>query len=100
MTASGQHSPHRRWAAVAVTALLFAPGTQAQTAITDSNIALAADAWVNSPTTAAATYGNIVGWNTAAVTSMYQGSPTLLWLLSSVFAAPERCCLLSLHRIP
>ncbi len=38
----------------------------------DGNIGAAATAWVTNPTTAAATYGNIADWNTAAVTSMYQ----------------------------
>ena len=38
--------------------------------ITNANIATAATAWVESPTTAAATYGDIAEWNTAAVTLM------------------------------
>jgi surface protein len=40
------------------------------TCITNGNIGMAAVAWVTSPSAAAVTYGNIVDWNTAAVTSM------------------------------
>jgi surface protein len=40
--------------------------------ITNANIGTAATAWVTDPATAAATYGNIGDWNTAAVSSMYQ----------------------------
>jgi surface protein len=49
------------------------------TAITDANVDTAVTAWIADPTTAATTYGNIGGWNTAAVTSMsglFQGQPT------------------------
>ncbi len=38
--------------------------------ISDGNIGAAVTAWITSPTTATATYGNIGDWNTAAVTSM------------------------------
>ncbi len=38
--------------------------------ITNGNIGAAVTAWVTSPSVSAATYGNIVDWNTAAVTSM------------------------------
>jgi hypothetical protein len=49
----------------------FTPVAQAQpTTITNGNIGAAVTAWVTNPTTAAATYGNIADWNTAAVTSM------------------------------
>ena len=58
------------WLAVLATVLLAAPGTHAVTAITNANIGTAVTAWITSPTTATTTYGNIVGWNTAAVTSM------------------------------
>ncbi len=42
----------------------------AQTAITNANIGDAATAWLTSQTFATTTYGNIVDWNTVAVTSM------------------------------
>ncbi len=45
---------------------------QTQTAITNANIGAAATAWATNPTTAAATYGNIADWNTAAVTGLYR----------------------------
>jgi surface protein len=49
------------------------PVAQAQpTTITNGNIGTAATAWATDPTTAAATYGNIADWNTAAVSSMYR----------------------------
>ena len=51
--------------------LLFLPAhVAAQTSITNANIAAAATAWVTNPVTATTTYGSIVDWNTAAVTSM------------------------------
>ena len=48
----------------------FTPVAQGQTAITNGNIGAAVTAWATSPTTAATTYGNIVDWNTAAVSCM------------------------------
>jgi hypothetical protein len=36
----------------------------------DANIGTAATAWLTSPSTATATYGNIADWDTSAVTSM------------------------------
>ena len=38
------------------------------TAITNANIGTAVTAWCSDPTTAAATYGNISGWDTSSVT--------------------------------
>jgi hypothetical protein len=68
----------RRLAGLAL--LLVLPArVAAQTAITDANFKTAADAWVSNPTTAAASYGNIAEWNTAAVTSManlFNAKPT------------------------
>ncbi len=46
---------------------LILPVAHAQTAITNDNIAAAVTAWIGGDAT---TYGNIVNWNTAAVTSM------------------------------
>jgi hypothetical protein len=45
-------------------------GTMCTTCITNSNIGAAVTAWVTDPTTATTTYGDIVDWNTASVTSM------------------------------
>jgi hypothetical protein len=60
--------------------LLFLPAhVAALTPITNSNIGTAVSAWVTNPTTAATTYGNIVGWNTAAVSNM-----------NSLFAPPKQ----------
>ena len=42
----------------------------AMTAIMDSNFKIAVSAWTADSTTAAATYGPIASWNTAAVTDM------------------------------
>ncbi len=42
----------------------------AMTAITNSNFKIAVSAWKADSTTAAATYGPIASWNTAAVTDM------------------------------
>ncbi len=56
------------------------PVAQTQTAITNANIGTAATAWVTSPATTAATYGNIVEWDVSAVSNMYQlfyNQPTL-----------------------
>jgi hypothetical protein len=51
--------------------LLVLPAhVDAQTAITNTNIRTAANAWLTNPTTATTTYGPIADWNTAAVTSM------------------------------
>jgi surface protein len=51
--------------------LLLDPSAIAQpTPITDGNIKLAVSDWTASPTTATTRYGNIGGWNVAAVTSM------------------------------
>jgi hypothetical protein len=44
----------------------------AQTAITDLNLEAAVTAWVTDEATATTTYGAIAGWNTAAVSNMYQ----------------------------
>jgi hypothetical protein len=46
--------------------------SESNACLVDGNIGTAATAWVTSPTTAAATYGDIGDWNTAAVSSMYQ----------------------------
>ena len=56
--------------AVLIFSCVFTPVAQAQTAITDANIDAAVTAWIANPTTATTTYGNIVGWNTASVTTM------------------------------
>jgi hypothetical protein len=51
--------------------LLFSPTAVAQRmAITDGNIKSAVSDWATSPTTATTVYGDIGGWNVAAVTSM------------------------------
>ena len=51
--------------------LLFLPAhVTALTPITNSNIGTAATAWVTDPATTTTTYGNIVDWDTAAVTSI------------------------------
>jgi hypothetical protein len=48
--------------------LLVLPAhVDAQTAITNANIGVAATAWLTNPTTATTTYGPIADWNTAAV---------------------------------
>ncbi len=70
-TTSRRRSPCSRWTTLAVIVQLIAPGTQAFTAITDSNIKTAATAWVTNPTTAATTYGPIADWDTATVSTMY-----------------------------
>jgi surface protein len=47
--------------------------------ITNGNIGAAVTAWVTNPTTAATTYGDIVEWNTAAVScmaSLFSSKPT------------------------
>jgi surface protein len=52
---------------------------QAQTAIGDANIGAAVTSWATNPAVAAATYGPISGWNTAAVTNMaslFSNKPT------------------------
>ena len=56
--------------AVLIFSCAFTLVAQAQTTITNGNIGTAATEWATNPTTAAATYGNIADWNTAAVTSM------------------------------
>ena len=43
-----------------------------QTAITNGNFGTAVTEWVTSPTTAAATYGNIAEWDVSAMSNMYQ----------------------------
>ena len=58
--------------AVLIFSCAFTLVAQAQTTITNGNIGTAATEWATNPTTAAATYGNIADWNTAAVTSLYQ----------------------------
>ena len=51
--------------------LLFSPIAVARlTAITDGNINSAVSDWTTSPTTATTMYGDIGGWNVAAVTRM------------------------------
>jgi hypothetical protein len=68
--------------AVVMIAHLILPGMQATTAISDTNIDTAVTAWpgITSPTTATTAYGDmIVGWNTAAVTTMaslFESKPT------------------------
>ena len=75
------------------------------TCITNANIAAAVTAWVTGPTTAAATYGPIGYWNTAAVTSMgnlFNPSSTARptfnddiskWNVASVSTMANVCCL-------
>ncbi len=62
----------RAWKAFVYFALLvlLPAHVRSQTAITNANIGTAVTTWLTNPTDAATTYGNIVGWNTAAVTSM------------------------------
>ena len=43
-------------------------GRRLTTAITNTNIGTAVSAWCSDPTTAAATYGDISGWDTSSVT--------------------------------
>ena len=65
--------------AVLIFSCVFTPVAQAQTAITDANIDAAVTAWIANPTTATTTYGNITGWNTAAVSniaSLFANQPT------------------------
>ena len=51
--------------------LLLSPTAVAQrTRITDGNIISAVSEWTTSPTAATTKYGDIAGWNVAAVTSM------------------------------
>ena len=71
-------------AAAAVAALLLllllSPIAVARlTAISDGNIISAVSEWTTSPTTATTMYGDIGGWNVAAVTSMgnlFNNKPT------------------------
>ena len=42
------------------------------TAITNANIGTAVSAWCSDPTTAAATYGDISGWDTSSVTDGFE----------------------------
>ena len=42
------------------------------TAITNANIGTAVSAWCSNPTTAAATYGDISGWDTSSVTDGFE----------------------------
>ena len=42
------------------------------TAITNDNIKTAVTAWCSDPTTAAATYGDISGWDTSSVTDGFE----------------------------
>jgi hypothetical protein len=97
----------RRLAGLAL--LLVLPArVAAQTAITDANFKTAADAWVSNPTTAAASYGNIADWNTAAVTSManlFNAKPTFnadisKWNVASVSSIYGVCPLCRAHRTP
>jgi hypothetical protein len=55
---------------VVLVTLLAAPGTLAVTAITNANVGTAVTAWLTSPTSATTTYGDVAGWNTAAVSNM------------------------------
>jgi surface protein len=64
------------WLIAVATVLLAAPGTHAVTAILNANIGRAMTAWATRPTTAKTTYGDIVGWNTATVTSMANPTAT------------------------
>jgi surface protein len=74
-------------------------GSVCATCITNSNIGAAVTVWVTDPTTATTTYGNIAGWNTAAVTSMaslFKGKPTFnadisKWNVASVANMYEVC---------
>jgi hypothetical protein len=67
-------------AAVAALLLLLSPIAVARlTAISDGNIISAVSEWTTSPTTATTMYGDIGGWNVAAVTSMsnlFNNKPT------------------------
>jgi hypothetical protein len=63
------------------------------TAISNANIVTAVNAWMTSPSTATTTYGNIVDWNTAAVTSMaslFSSKATFNDDLRSLFAHAPR----------
>jgi hypothetical protein len=53
-----------------VALLLLVPRVRAFALIADGNIATAATAWADTPTSATTTYGDIAGWNTAAVKTM------------------------------
>jgi hypothetical protein len=75
------------------------PAWESLWCITNSNIGAAVTAWVTDPTTAATTYGDIVGWNTAAVTSMaslFTNKPTFnadisKWNVASVANMLQVC---------
>ena len=47
-------------------------GRRLTTAITNANIGTAVSAWCSDPTTAAATYGDISGWDTSSVTDGFE----------------------------
>ncbi len=76
------------------------------TCLVDGNIGTAATAWVTSPATAAATYGNIADWDVSAVSNMYRlfyNQPTFnadisKWNVASVSNMLDVCSLRS-HRI-
>jgi surface protein len=46
--------------------------SESSACLVDGNVGTAVTAWITSPTTAAATYGDIGDWNTAAVSNMYR----------------------------
>jgi hypothetical protein len=62
---------YRLWGATLRTAYPTWSG-ESGACLVDGNVGTAATAWATNPTAAAATYGNIADWNTAAVTSMGQ----------------------------
>jgi surface protein len=62
---------YRLWGATLRTAYPTWSG-ESSACLVDGNIGTAATAWATDPTTAAATYGNIADWNTAAVSNMYR----------------------------
>ena len=49
----------------------------AETTLTDDNFDGAVDAWLDDPVQASEDYGDIAGWNTAQVTSMWYSTYTL-----------------------
>jgi surface protein len=59
-------------AAAAGTSAMKAIGRRLTTPITNANIRTAVSAWCSDPTTAAATYGNISGWDTSSVTNRFK----------------------------
>ena len=70
LSSCNQGAIYRLWGAT-LRAVYPTWSSESSACLIDTNIGTAVTAWVTSPTTAAATYGNIGDWNTAAVSSMY-----------------------------